>query len=119
VSNPPGLPINRRIGHDFIWLAKISCQTFNSPVKNTLYVTLIVFPLGPYIHELVFSFVVLARYLGARIAQLIKSLDIILRIAGSGLTVGGVLFWYRPLASLSLPIASVTSEHRGKNNRGP
>jgi len=40
----------------------------------------------------------------------------ILRISGSILTVGGVSFWYGPLASLSLQIASVASEHHSKNN---
>jgi len=43
----------------------------------------------------------------------------ILRIAGLSLTAGGVFFSYGPLESLSLQIASMISEHHGKNNRGP
>ena len=31
----------------------------------------------------------------------------------------GVFFWYGPLASLSLQIAYVASEHCGKNNESP
>jgi len=32
---------------------------------------------------------------------------------------GGVFFWYGPLANLSLQIASVGSDNKGKNNGGP
>ena len=52
---------------------------------------------------------------GARLSRLAKSLD----IAGSSLTADGLFFWYGPLASLSLQIASVASEHHGEKNGGP
>jgi len=37
----------------------------------------------------------------------------------ASLTAGEVSFWNRPLASLSLQIASMVSKHHGKNNGGP
>jgi len=49
----------------------------------------------------------------------LKAWICILMIAGSSLTAGGVFVWYGPLASLSLRIASVASEHHDKNNGGP
>jgi len=41
------------------------------------------------------------------------------RIAASSITAGAVFFWYGYLTSLSLQIASVVTEHHGKNNGGP
>jgi len=55
--------------------------------------------------------------MGARIAQLVKAWIRNLRIADSSLTVGGVFDWYRPLASQSLHVASVSSDHHGKKCR--
>jgi len=52
------------------------------------------------------------------IPQLVKSWICILRIVGSSLTVGGVFFWYEPLASFSLQMASMASKHRSKNDGG-
>ena len=42
-----------------------------------------------------------------------------LRIAGSSPTASGVFFWYGPLASLSLQIASVGSGHHTKKMEVP
>ena len=56
---------------------------------------------------------------GARIAQLVKAWISVLRIAGSSFTIGGVFFWHRPLASLSLHMASVGSDHHAKKYGGP
>jgi len=56
---------------------------------------------------------------GGRIVQLVKAWICNLRIAGSSLTAGGVLFWYGPFASLSLQIASVDSEHHAKKMEVP
>jgi len=50
----------------------------------------------------------------ARIAQLVKAWICNLRVAGSSPTAGGVFFWYGPLASLSLQIARVGSDHHTK-----
>jgi len=55
---------------------------------------------------------------GAKIAKLVKAWICNLRIAGSSLTACGVFFWYGPLESPSLQIASVASDHHGKNNGG-
>ena len=55
---------------------------------------------------------------GARIAQLVKAWICNLRIADSSPTAGGVFFRYGPLASLSLQIASVGSDHHTKKIRG-
>ena len=52
--------------------------------------------------------------LQARLAQLVKAW-----IAGSSPTAGGVFFWYGPLASFSLKIASVGSDHHTKKMEGP
>ena len=49
-----------------------------------------------------------------RIAQLLKAQICNLTFAGSSRTAGGVFIWYRPLASLSLEIAIMGSNHRGK-----
>jgi len=58
--------------------------------------------------------------IGSQDSSIVKKLGYcILRIAGSSLTADKVFFWYGPLASLSLQIASVASEQHGKNNRGP
>jgi len=54
-----------------------------------------------------------------RIAQLVKAWICNLRIAGSSPTAGGVFFWYGPLASLSLQIASVGSDHYTKKMEVP
>ena len=54
----------------------------------------------------------------ARIAQLVTSRIFDVSNTGSSLTDGGVFFWYWPLARPSLQIASVGSEHYGKNNGG-
>jgi len=54
---------------------------------------------------------------GARIAQLVKAWTCNLWLAGSSPTVGRVFFWYGPLASLSLQIASVGSDHHAKKWR--
>jgi len=56
---------------------------------------------------------------GARIAQLVKAWICILRIAGSSHAAGGVFFWYGPLASLSLQIASMGSDHHSKKMEVP
>ena len=50
----------------------------------------------------------------ARIAQLVKTRICNLWIAGSSPTADGAVFWYEPLASLSLQIASVGSYNHGK-----
>jgi len=50
-------------------------------------------------------------------ALLVKAWICNLRIAGSSLTAGEVLFWYGPLASLSFQIASVDSDHHAKRWR--
>ena len=44
-----------------------------------------------------------------------KNLDLHSRIAGSSPAANGVCFWYEPLVSLSLQIASVNSGDHGKN----
>jgi len=54
-----------------------------------------------------------------RISRLVKAWISVLRIAGSSLTAGGVLFWHGPLASLSLHIASVGSDHHAKKMEVP
>jgi len=57
--------------------------------------------------------------LGARIAQLVKAWICNLRITASSLTASGVFFWYGPLASLSLQIASVGSDNHDKKMEVP
>jgi len=59
--------------------------------------------------------------MGAGIAQSVKTLAwiYILRVAKSSLAVGGVFFWYGPLASLSPQIASVASDHYAKKIEVP
>ena len=52
-------------------------------------------------------------------AQLVKAWICNLRIAGSSLIAGGVFFWYGPLASLPLQIASVSSDRHGKKMEAP
>jgi len=51
--------------------------------------------------------------------MLVKTWICNLRIAGSSLTADGLFFWYGPLASLSLQIASVASEHHGEKMEVP
>ena len=55
---------------------------------------------------------------GARIAQLVNIWICDLWFAGSSRTSCAVLFWYGPLPSLSLQIASLASEHHEQNNGG-
>ena len=49
----------------------------------------------------------------ARIAQLGKSVELQLWIVGSRLTADGAFYWYGPLSSPSLHVASVGSDHHG------
>jgi len=56
---------------------------------------------------------------GARIAELVKSLNLYSKDCRFDSHCQRSVFWYRPLSSLSLQIASVASGHHGKNNGGP
>jgi len=55
---------------------------------------------------------------GTRIAQLVKAWISILMIAGWSSTAGWVFFCYGPLASLSLHISNVGSNHHAKKWAG-
>jgi len=56
---------------------------------------------------------------GAKIAQLVKAWIHNLTFASSSPTAHGVFFWYRPLASPSVQIASVACKQHGENHGGP